>query len=457
MANTTAEATRRWRALDDRHHLHPFTSFPELKAKGSRVIVGAKSCHIEDSEGNRILDGMSGLWCVNLGYGQKRLAAAAAEQMARLPYYNTFFMTTTPAIAELSGKLASLLPDGIDRLMFMNSGSEANDTVIKTVWYYWNLMDRPEKKVFISRSLGYHGVSLGSASLTGMTYVHKPFNLPLPGFAYIGNPYHFAEGGDEDLGAFGLRAAGWLEDKILEIGPDKVAAFVAEPLQGAGGVIIPPKSYWPKVQEICRRYDVLLVADEVICGFGRTGNWWGSETFAIEPDIVVMAKGITSGYVPLAAVALGPRVGDVVAASEQEYAHGVTWAGHPVAAAVANETIAIMEEEGLATRASGPIADYFADRLMTLADHPLVGEVRSQGLIACVELVEDKAAKRPYPSARKVGLTCRENCFKNGLVMRAIRDGMVLSPPLIITEAEIDEIVTKAAKSFDQTLAGLAA
>ncbi|MCB1883962.1 MAG: aspartate aminotransferase family protein [Geminicoccaceae bacterium] len=443
--------TRRWRALDDRHHLHPFTVFPELRAKGSRVIVGAEGCHVWDSEGRRYLDGMAGLWCVNAGYGRERLVEAARRQMAELPFYNTFFMTTTPAVAELAGKLAEILPEGLDRVIFMNSGSEANDTVIKTVRYYWNLMGRPEKKTLIARTLGYHGVGLGSASLTGMGFMHKPFDLPLPGFAHIGNPYHFAEGGDEDPETFGLRAAGWLEAKILEIGPEKVAAFVAEPIQGAGGVIIPPEGYWPEVQRICERYDVLLVADEVICGFGRTGNWWGSDTYGIRPDIVPMAKGLTSGYLPMAAVALGRRVGDAVAGAAGEYAHGVTWSGHPVAAAVALENIRLIEEEGLHLRAGGPIGACFAERLATLADHPLVGEVRAKGLLACIELVEDKAAKRPYPSARKAGLTCREHCFENGLIMRAVRDGMILSPPLVISEAEIDEIVTKARVALDAT------
>ena len=443
--------TRHWRDLDDRHHLHPFTVFPELKLKGSRVIVRAEGCNVWDSEGNRFLDGMAGLWCVNAGYGRERLVEAARRQMAELPFYNTFFMTTTPAVAELAGKLAEILPDGLDRVIFMNSGSEANDTVIKTVRYYWNLMGRPEKKTLIARTLGYHGVGLGSASLTGMDFMHKPFDLPLPGFAHVGNPYHFAEGGDEDPEAFGLRAAGWLEAKILEIGPDKVAAFVAEPIQGAGGVIIPPDSYWPEVQRICERHDVLLVADEVICGFGRTGNWWGSDTYGIRPDIVPLAKGLTSGYLPMAGVALGRRVGDVVAGAAGEYAHGVTWSGHPVAAAVALENIRLIEEEGLHVRAGGPVGAYFAKRLATLADHPLVGEVRAKGFLACIEIVEDKAAGRPFPAARKAGLTCREHCFQNGLIMRAVRDGMILSPPLIITEAEIDEIVDKARRALDAT------
>jgi putrescine aminotransferase len=451
----TSAQTANWRELDSRHHFHPFTVFPELEAKGSRIITRAEGCHIWDSEGNRIIDGMAGLWCVNVGYGRERLAKVAYKQLQDLPYYNAFFQTATVPAVELAAKLAEIMPDGMSRVFYVSSGSEANDTIIKSLWYYWNLQGKPEKKNFISRKLGYHGVGLGSASLTGMGFMHDPFDLPLPRFHHIGNPYWFAEGGDLDPDKFGKVAAGWLEAKILELGPETVAAFVAEPIQGAGGVIIPPSTYWPEVQRICREYDVLLVADEVICGFGRTGNWWGSATLDITPDVMPMAKGLSSGYLPIAAVAFHDRIADVLAASGTEFAHGVTYHGHPAAAAVALENIRIMEEEGLHTRAAGPIGAYFRERLMTLADHPLVGEVRTCGLIACLELVQDKASRKTWPAARKVGLTCREHCFENGLVMRAIRDGMVLSPPLIISEAEIDEIVDKAARAFDLTQAEL--
>jgi putrescine aminotransferase len=445
--------TRRWVELDRRHHLHPFTTFKELALKGSRIIVRAEGCYLWDSEGHRIIDGMSGLWCVNVGYGRERLARAAYDQLRELPYYNNFFQCSTPAPIELSAKLVEILPKGLDRIFFASSGSEANDTVIKTVWYYWNLMGRPEKKHLIARRLGYHGIGLGSASLTGMAFMHKPFDLPLPRFHHIGNPYWFAEGGDMAPDEFGLAAARQLEAKILELGPENVAAFIGEPIQGAGGVIIPPDTYWPEIQRICRAYDVLLVADEVICGFGRIGAWWGSQSYGIEPDILTMAKGLSSGYLPIAAVAFGRRIGDAIFESDIEYAHGVTYAGHPAACRVALENIRILEEERLFDRAAGPIGAYFAKALRTLEDHPLVGEVRSRGLIGCVELVEDKATRRTFPQARKVGFLCRDLCVENGLVMRAIRDGMVLAPPLIVTEAQIDEIVEKARRSFDQTLA----
>lgn len=418
-------------------------------------MVRGEGCYIYTDQGQQLLDGMAGLWCVNVGYGNERLIAAADRQMRELPFYNTFFQSTTPVVAKLGAKLAEITPNGIERFHFVNSGSEVNDTIIKTVWYYWNLQGRPEKKHFISRSLGYHGVGVGSASLTGMSFMHKPFDLPLPRFHYIGNPYWFAVGGDMDQDAFGLEAARWLEAKIREIGPDNVAAFVAEPIQGAGGVIIPPATYWPEVQRICCKYDVLLVVDEVICGFGRTGNWFGCDSFAIEPDIIAMAKGLSSGYLPIAAAGFGQRVGEALAAEDQEYAHGVTYSGHPVAAAVALENIQVLQDEGLDQVASGPIGEHFAQALQSLADHPLVGEVRSFGLLASIELVEDKAKRQPFPGARDVGMICREHCIENGLIMRAVRDGMILSPPLIIQPDQIDELVAKARRALDATAISL--
>jgi putrescine aminotransferase len=452
---TRSAQTRRWQELDARHHLHPFTTHHELAAKGARVITRAEGCYIWDSEGHQIFDGMAGLWCTQIGHGRERLARVAHDQIRTLDYYNAFFQCGTPPAIELSAKLAGLLPPGMDRIHFVGSGSEANDTVIKSVWYFWNLMGKPNKKHFISRTLGYHGVGVGSASLTGMRFMHEQFDLPLPRFHHIGNPYPWGEGRGKDPAEFGREAAGWLEAKILELGAKNVAAFVAEPIQGAGGVIIPPDSYWPEVQRICREYDVLLVADEVICGFGRTGDWWGHQTLGFTPDLVSMAKGLSSGYVPIAAVAFGERVGEAIFAGEKEFAHGVTYAGHPVCAAVALENIKIMEEEGLGTRARGPIGEYFRTGLSTLAELPLVGEVRTRGLIACVELVDDKDEHRLFEPAGKVGQICRDLSVQNGLVMRAIRDGMVLSPPLTVTEAQIDEIVDKARRSIEETGAAL--
>jgi len=451
MATAEDSDTLRWRELDRRHHLHPFTNPAELAGKGVRIVTRAEGCWLWDSEGNRILDGMAGLWCVNVGYGRAELAEAARRQMATLPFYNTFFQTTTPPAVELAARLAEIAPAGLERVFFTNSGSEANDTAVKLVRFFWNLEGRPRKKTIISRDYAYHGVTLAAASLSGLPAMHAQSDLPLPGFEHVAAPYWYAEGGAHTPEAFGRLAAQALEQRILELGPETVAAFIGEPIQGAGGVIIPPPGYWAEIQRICRQHDVLLIVDEVICGFGRTGRWWGAERFGIAPDIMTTAKGLSSGYLPIAAVLLGQRVGDALVAAGQEWTHGFTYSGHPVAAAVALENLRLMTEEGLFERASGPLGAYFADALMSLADHPLVGEVRSCGLIAGLELVADKAARRPFPPARKVGLTCRDHCFAGGLVMRAVRDVMVLAPPLIISEDEIDEIVRRARAALDLT------
>ena len=309
----------------------------------------------------------------------------------------------------------------------------------------------------IGRTYGYHGVTLAAASLSGLPNMHPQFDLPLAGFVHVPAPYWFAEGGDSTPEEYGRQAAQALEQKILELGPERVGAFIGEPVQGAGGVIIPPDGYWAEIQRICRRYDVLLIADEVVCGFGRTGRWFGSERFGIAPDIMTVAKGLSSGYVPIAAVLLGPRVGDALATAKEEWAHGFTYSGHPVAAAVALENLRIIEAEGLHERAGGPLGDHFGAALAGLADHPLVGEVRSCGLLGALELVEDKRTRRYFPPARKVGLACREHCIANGLVMRAVRDVMILAPPLVITAAEIDHIVVKARLALDLTLRDLRA
>jgi putrescine---pyruvate transaminase len=453
---TRADDTLRWRELDRRHHLHPFTNPAEL-ASGTRprIITRAEGCWLWDSEGNRILDGMAGLWCVNVGYGRAELVEAARRQMTVLPYYNTFFQCSTPAAIELAARLAELAPPGFERVFFTNSGSEANDTAVKLVRFFWNLMARPQKKTIIGRAFGYHGVTLATASLSGLAAMHPQSDLPLPGFEHVQAPYWYAEGGTLSPEEFGLQAAQALERRILELGPETVAAFIGEPIQGAGGVIIPPEGYWAEVQRICRAHDVLLIADEVICGFGRTGRWWGSERFGITPDLMTVAKGLSSGYLPIAALLVGPRVGDALVAAGQEWTHGFTYSGHPVCAAVALENLRLIEEEGLHERASGPLGAYFASALATLADHPLVGEVRSCGLIAALELVADKVARRPYPPARRVGLACRDRCVEHGLVMRAVRDVMVLAPPLVITETEIDELVARARAALDQTVSDL--
>jgi len=448
LRNTTVA----WRIADVRHHLHPFTDFGALAEEGgSRIITRAEGCWLEDSEGERILDGMAGLWCVNVGYGRKELAEAAYRQMMELPYYNTFFKTATPPVIELSEKLAEITPDGLEKVFFASSGSEANDTIVRLVRRYWRVRGEDQRRTFISRVNGYHGSTCAAASLGGMQPMHALDGLPLSGFEHIRQPYWYQEGGDLSPDEFGLAAARALEEKILELGAETVAAFIGEPVQGAGGVIVPPATYWPEIQRICRKYGVLLIADEVICGFGRTGNWFGSGTFDIAPDIMTMAKGITSGYLPLSAVMVGDEIADVLFREGGEFAHGFTYSGHPVACAVALANIEIMEREGLVEKVREEIGPYFQARLRELAQHPLVGEVRGVGLLGGIEMVADKASRQPFDDPGKAGLICREACFANNVISRSVGDSMVLSPPLVIAKDEIDELMKRMRKSLDQT------
>ncbi len=458
-ARTVSTATDYLRALDSAHHLHPFTDTQALLSQGgARIITRAEGCYLWDSEGHRILDAMAGLWCVNVGYGRRALAEAAFEQMLALPYYNQFFKTATPPTAALAAELASLLPDGFNHMLFANSGSEANDTMVRLVRHFWNLMGQPEKKTIITRWNAYHGSTVAAASLGGMKSMHAQADLPIPDIEHVMQPYWFgeAEPGETEHD-FGLRAARAVEERILEIGPDKVAAFVGEPVQGAGGVIIPPDSYWPEINRICRQYDVLLVCDEVICGFGRTGAWFGHQTFGIEPDLIPMAKGLSSGYLPISALGVGRRVADVLISEGGEFFHGFTYSGHPTAAAVALENIHIIRDEGLVERVARESGPYLAQALQGLADHPLVGEVRSVGLLGAIELVADKEARTRFEPTGRAGTVCRDHCFAENLVMRACGDTMVMSPPLIVQPAEIDAIVRLARLCLDRTQAGLAA
>ena len=452
----THNLTRHWQSLDAAHHVHPFSDTAALNREGVRIITKAKGVYLWDSEGKKIIDGMAGLWCVQLGYGNSELADAGCEALNVLPYYNHFFKTSNPWTIELAAKLAQLLPDGHTRVLFANSGSEANDTALKLIRYYWNLQRRPDKKIHISRDYAYHGVTFGGASLSGLTPMHPQWDLPLEGFVKVPAPYWFgakaAGYGDMDQEEFGTVIARKLEEKILEIGPDLVASFSAEPVQGAGGVIFPPSTYWPEVQRICAKYDVLLHLDEVISGFGRLGEWFGAGAFGIAPDIMSMAKGLSSGYQPISAVSLGARMADSILNANEELVHGFTYSGHPVASAVALKNLEIMEREGIVARVKDRIGPNFQRRLRELfAGHPIVGEVRGQGLIAAIELVPDPTERRFFPDVGQVGTICRNYCFNSGLVSRAIRDTMVLAPPLVICESEIEEILELLKRAIDQT------
>ena len=442
--------TREWQNLSNDHHLAPFSDFKQLKEVGPRIITHAKGVYLWDSEGHKILDGMAGLWCVAIGYGRDELADAASKQMRELPYYNLFFMTAHPPVLELSKVIAEIAPEGMNHVFFTGSGSEGNDTMLRMVRHYWAIKGKPNKKVIISRKNGYHGSTVAGASLGGMTYMHEQGDLPIPGITHIPQPYWFGEGGDMSPEEFGIWAANQLEEKILEIGVDNVGAFIAEPIQGAGGVIVPPETYWPRIKEILAKYDILFVADEVICGFGRTGEWFGSDFYGLKPDMMTIAKGLTSGYIPMGGLIVRDEVVNVLNEGG-DFNHGFTYSGHPVAAAVALENIRILRDEKIIEKVQAETAPYLQKRLRELNDHPLVGEVRGVGMLGAIELVQDKATRKRY-EGKGVGMICRQFCFDNGLIMRAVGDTMIISPPLVITKDEIDELVTKARKCLDLTL-----
>jgi putrescine---pyruvate transaminase len=444
-------------ALDSAHFLHPFTDHADLASMGAKVIVRADNIYVFDSEGLKMLDAMSGLWCVNAGYGRKELADAAYQQMMTLPFYNNFFNTTNVPAVKLAAKLSSLAPtvDGrsFKHVFYSSSGSESNDTNVRMVRRYWDLLGQPQRKVIIGRLNGYHGSTMAGASLGGMSGMHAQGDLPIPDILHIEQP-NFAENAQagETPADFGLRAARWLEEKILEVGPDRVAAFIGEPVQGAGGVIIPPETYWPEIQRIVDKYGILLISDEVICAFGRLGHWFAYEKFGYKPDLVTFAKGVTSGYIPLGGVMVGDRVAKVLIEQGGEFNHGYTYSGHPVACAVALANIELIEREGLVDRVKNDTGPYLAERFEELRAHPLVGTAETCGFVGGISLVKDKATMAPFDADLGVGMICRGHCFKNGLIMRAVGDRMIISPPLVMTRAQVDELMTLIQLCLDATL-----
>jgi putrescine---pyruvate transaminase len=451
-ATAPDRSTAQWQELDRRHYLHPFTDYRQLHAKGSRVIVKAEGVYLYDSDGHRILDGMSGLWCVNLGYGRKELAEAAYRQMLELPYYNSFFQTAHPPAIELARQLVELTPPQFNRVFFTGSGSEGNDTIVRLVRRYWDLLGQGDRKVIISRENAYHGSTMAGASLGGMAFMHAQGGLPIPDIVHIRQPYWYGEGGDLSRAEFGLRAARALEQKITELGSERVAAFIAEPIQGAGGVIIPPETYWPEIQRICDQYGILLIADEVICGFGRTGEWFGSDYYGIRPDLMTIAKGLSSGYLPIGGVMVSDRVADVLIEKGGEFAHGFTYSGHPTACAVASVNLTLLQQEGLVPRVRDDVGPYLAEKWRELGEHPLVGEARCVGLLGALELAPDKPSRRFFEKRGEVGTICRDFCFENDVIMRAVRDTMIVAPPLVITRAQLDELAEKIRRCLDLTL-----
>ncbi|MEM5501097.1 aspartate aminotransferase family protein [Ahrensia kielensis] len=444
-------STEQLQKMDAKHHLHPFTDHKELRDAGSRIVTHAKGAFIYDSEGNEILDAMAGLWCVNIGYGFDELADVAAEQMRELPYYNSFFKCTTPTPVLLAEKIASLAPDNMNQVFFGSSGSEANDTALRLVRHFWVLEGKPEKNIIISRDNAYHGSTVAATSLGGMSAMHEQLNGAVPNIKHVMCPYYYGlaqEGESEE--AFGLRAAKAVEDAILEAGPENVAAFIGEPIQGAGGVKIPPASYWPEIQRICEKYDVLLMLDEVITGYGRTGDWFAAQSMNIKADTITTAKGLTSGYMPLSALIVGDRVAKTLVEKGGEFYHGYTYSAHPVACAVGLRNLEIIEREGMIEQVRDETGDYLLKSLQDkIGDHPLVGEIRGKGFLIAIEIVKDKKSKSRHEPSGSGASAVRDNAIANNIMMRAVGDTMIMSPPLIWTREHIDMAVERVKAALD--------
>ena len=445
-----------WQALDAAHHFHPFTDHKELHEQGVRLITSAEGVYLHDSNGNKIMDGMAGLWCVAAGYGRQELVEAATKQMSKLAYYNSFFKTTNEPAVLLAKKLAEISPDGFEHAFFACSGSEAVDSALRTARVYWQTLGKPQKKIVIGREYGYHGSTTLGASAGGMKDMHRQAG-DMPNFVQVLPPYWYGKGGQMSPEEFGLYAAKEVEKKILELGAENVAAFIGEPIQGAGGVLIPPETYWPEINRICKQHDILLIADEVICGYGRTGKWFGSDYFGIKPDMMTTAKGLTSGYLPLSALLMNNRVAEVLINETGEYYHGFTYSAHPVSCAVALKNLEILENEKLVENATRKGALLREKLNEAIGDLPIVGEIRGVGLIGAIELTADKRTRKFFEKSGRVGAICRDHCIAGGLMMRATRDTMLFSPPLSITEAEIDLFAAMAKTAFEKTFADVRA
>jgi putrescine aminotransferase len=444
-------STRQWQERDVEHFLHPFTDYAGLKPSGARVLVRGDGPYIIDSDGNRIFDGLSGLGNVILGYSRRELVEAARRQMSELPYCQSFFRSTHPAAIDLAEKLTSILPGGhLNHVFFQSSGSEANETAVRAARRYWTLLGKPERRVIIARDSAYHGSTMLAASLSGLKPMHGAGgDIPLPNVTHIKAPHQYQHGANMTPEAFAKTAASWLEEAIVAIGAHNVAAFIAEPAQSAGGSIVPPPGYWQEIQAICRRHDILLIVDEVVCGFGRTGAWFGSVTYDIQPDIIELGKAITSGYQPLSATVFSDRVADVLIEMGGEWAHGFTYSGHPVCCAVALENIRILEDEKLVERAAGELVPRFRKYVEEFAEHPIVGEARSVGLMCGFELAHDRSARQAFAKDLHVGDRVSTEAMKRGLAFRANGDTMTLMPPLITTAAEMDFIFGVVGESLD--------
>jgi 4-aminobutyrate--pyruvate transaminase len=441
-------------ARDVAYHFHPYTDARAHEEHGPLIITKGAGCTVTDDSGKQYIEGLAGLWCTALGYGQDRLIQAAETQMRELAYYHSFAHKVPPSVIELSEKLLAIAPGAMGKVAFANSGSEANDTALKFIWYYNNARGRPQKKKIIARKRGYHGITIASGSLTGIPKNHMDFDLPIEGVRHATCPHYHAEAqAGESEAAFSQRLADELDQMIQDEGPETVAAMFAEPVMGAGGVVVPPAGYWEKVQAVLKKHDVLLVADEVICGFGRTGEMFGCQTFDIDPDIVTCAKALSSAYVPISAIMMRDEIYQAIADNTQKigtFAHGFTYSGHPVAAAVALETLKIYEEMDVAARVR-ELAPRLQDGLRAYRDHPLVGEVRGIGLIAGVELLADKATRTPFDPVGKVGGYLDARCRDHGVILRNLGDTLAFCPPLVIEPAQIDQIVAAFGAALEET------
>jgi putrescine aminotransferase len=442
--------TQALKTLDRAHHLHPFTDFQDYAAHGGRIVSRAEHIYIYDSDGNKIQDGMSGLWCCNLGYSQNAIKEAVAKQLMELPYYNNFFKCSNQPAVELANALTELAPPGFKHVFFTNSGSEANDTQVKLVHRYFDILGKPHKKQIISRKNAYHGSTIAASSLSGMSAMHKQ-TMGLDYVHHINQPHWFELGGELTEDEFGIQVARELEQKIDELGEDNVAAFIAEPVQGAGGVIVPPETYWPEVKRILDERDILFISDEVICGFGRTGRMFGCETYGTQPDLITFAKAVTNGYMPLGGSLISDKVADVLLSGGGEFAHGLTYSGHPASCAAGLATLDILTKTNIIASAAETLAPYFAAQLRTLADHPLVGQIRVKGLFAAVELVRNKQTKERLAPDSAGAVFCRDRAIESGLMVRQTGDAMIMAPPFVTTQAEIDQLITLLAAALDKT------
>jgi len=449
--NATLETTQ-LRQLDQQHHLHPFTDFRDYAANGGRIVSRAEHIYIYDSDGNKIQDAMSGLWCCSLGYSQDGIKKAVADQLMELPFYNNFFKCSNQPAVELATRLCEMTPANFNKVFFTNSGSEANDTQIKFVHRYYELLGKPSKRLIISRKNAYHGSTIAAASLGGMSAMHEQ-TQGLDYIRHIEQPYWYELGGDISPDEFGLWAANELAKKIDELGEDNVAAFIAEPIQGAGGVIVPPDTYWPAVQKILDERDILFISDEVICGFGRTGNLFGFQTYDTKPDLITFAKAVTNGYMPLGGSLVSDKVADVLLGHGGEFAHGLTYSGHPASCAAGLATMDVLENTPILESSSNELAPYFSQALESLVDHPIVGQVRSKGLVAAVELVKDKGSRERLAPESAGAVYTRDRAIENGLMVRQTGDAMIMSPPFVTSTEEVDALLSKLTSALDKTAA----